>query len=60
MRRLWRWFLAWMRLDLKLVCELSKGRSMWDDYHDYPDTKDGDPDHFSILKCARCGKSFLI
>ena len=59
MRRFWRWFLAWMRLDLELVCELSKGKGHID-YHDYPDTAEGYPGHFEILKCRRCSKEFTI
>jgi len=58
-RRLWRWFLAWTRFDLNLVCELSK--SMGDvDYHDYHDDPDGIPVHFGFLYCKRCKKRFLI
>lgn len=59
LRRLWRWFQARFRLDLDLVCELSKGMDRHD-YHDYPDTEHGQPDHFVPLVCKRCGKEFWI
>jgi len=59
MRRLWRWFLAWWRLDLQVVCEESA--KLGDvDYHDYHDDADGIPVHFGFLYCERCGKRFLI
>jgi hypothetical protein len=56
---LWRWFKARFRLDLNLVCEMSKGKGMAD-YHDYPDTLEGEPWHFAVLVCKRCGKEFMI
>jgi hypothetical protein len=59
-RRLWRWFLARHRLDLQLVCEISASRGMFDDFHDYPDSLEGFPDHFVPLTCKRCGKQFYI
>lgn len=59
-QRLWRWFLARHRLDLVLVCELSRARGSYDDYHDYPDSIEEFPDHFIPLTCKRCGKSFFI
>ncbi len=60
MRRLWRWFLARFRLDMGAVCEMSKGRGMWNDFHDYPDDIYGQPEHFVQLNCKRCGKAFYI
>lgn len=57
MKRLWRWFLAYFRIDLDVVCEESKGDK---DYHDYPDSIDGYPDHMVDLQCKRCGKAFRI
>lgn len=59
-RRFWRWFLARHRLDLDLVCELSKGRGLHDDFHDYDDNDPPEPWHFYTMKCRRCGKSFYI
>ena len=58
-RSIWRWFLVRFRLDLDLVCELSKGKGLVD-FHDYPDTEHGQPWHFVTLRCARCGKEFTI
>lgn len=60
MRRLWVWFLAFFRLDKAAVCELSRGRGLADDYHDYPDTAEKQPSHFVTLVCERCGKRFTI
>jgi hypothetical protein len=58
--RWWRWFLARFRLDLTTVCEMSRGRGLHDDYHDYPDDVLGEPAHFVTLTCKRCGKTFTI
>jgi hypothetical protein len=56
-RKMWRRFLAYYRLDLQVVCEESKdGR----DYHDYPDWFHGQPLHFHEEACKRCGKVFGI
>lgn len=60
MRHFWRWFKARFRLDLNLVCELSRGRGPLDDFHDYPDDEHGQPWHFTLLRCKRCGKTFYI
>lgn len=60
MKRLWRWFLARFRLSEWAVCEMSKGKGLHDDYHDYPDDKYKEPWHFIALKCQRCGKEFYI
>ncbi len=60
MTRLWRWFLATFRFDLKVVCEESVGRGLYDDYHDYPDNDPPEPWHFYVMKCQRCGKEFTI
>ncbi len=59
MRRLWRWFLARFRLDLDAVCDESL-RMGPVDYHDYPDSIEGEPWHFCTLTCKRCGKPFTI
>ena len=59
-RRLWKWFLARFRLSMKAVCEMSVGRQLWDDFHDYPDDAIPSPAHFVTLKCKRCGKTFTM
>ncbi len=59
MRKLWRWFLAQFRLNLRVVCEESIGMGPFD-YHDYPDADPPLPYHFVELKCVRCGKGFRI
>lgn len=58
--RAWKWFLARFRLSESAVCEMSKGRGLADDFHDYPDDELGTPAHFVTLKCKRCGKSFTM
>lgn len=59
MRNIIRWLKAYFRLDLNLVCELSK-TSLYD-FHDYPDsTNGGEPWHFYTHTCKRCGKEFTI
>jgi hypothetical protein len=60
LRRLWLWFLARFRLSDSAVCEMSRGRGLHDDYHDYPDDEYGEPAHFVTLRCKRCGKEFTI
>jgi hypothetical protein len=60
MYRLWRWFLARFRISLRAVCEMSEGRGPHDDFHDYPDTEEGQPYHFAELTCKRCGKNFYM
>lgn len=59
-RRLYRWFLARFRLNLRVVCEESVGRGPHEDFHDYPDDEIGDPMHFAEMRCKRCGKVFYI
>lgn len=56
--RFWKWFQAYFHLDPSAVCELS--RSGKRDYHDYPDSIEGYPDHMIPLTCKRCGKQFYI
>jgi hypothetical protein len=58
--RFWLWFLARFHLSDAAVCEMSKGRGLHDDYHDYPDDVLGEPLHFIELVCKRCGKRFCI
>lgn len=55
-----RWFLARFRLSQKAVCEESRGRGVYDDFHDYPDSADGLPWHMADLECRHCGKTFRI
>ena len=50
--------LALFRISKRAVCAASAGKGMID-FHDYPDTKDKEPDHFSVLTCERCGKRFV-
>lgn len=58
MRRLWRRFLATYRLNLKVVCEESRGDR---DYHDYPDENEiAGAIHGYTYHCDRCGKAFTI
>jgi hypothetical protein len=59
-RTLWRWFLARFRLSGSAVCEMSRGRPYYADYHDYPDSVEGAPYHFQFLTCRRCGKRFSV
>ena len=58
--RLVLWFLAFFRLSDRAICEMSKGRGLYDDFHDYPDDARRLPMHMVTLTCARCGKSFCI
>lgn len=61
MKRLWLWFLARFRLSESAICEMSKGRGLHNDFHDYPDsTNGGIPWHFYEHECKRCGKKFTI
>ena len=62
MKRLRLWLLAFFRLDLNAVCEMSRGLGLYDDFHDYPDADRPDliPWHFTELTCKRCGKRFCI
>lgn len=58
-RNICRWFLAFFRLNKRLVCELSRDCG-YVDYHDYPDSLVGEPWHFVLHTCKRCGKEFTI
>ena len=60
MRRAFLWFLAFFRLSDSAVCEMSKGRGLYDDFHDYPDDINKLPMHMVTLTCVRCGKRFCI
>lgn len=54
-----KWLLARFRLSPKYVCELSAEKGLCD-FHDYPDSTVGEPWHFHIHTCKRCGKEFMI
>lgn len=56
MKELWERFLAWSRLNLDLVCKLSKTKGPID-YHEIPDAAPGSWDGF--FTCERCGKRFF-
>ena len=60
MKRLLRWF-AWvlLRLPVERRCTASVGMGLVD-YHDYPDGIAGEPWHFHVHTCKRCGKDFTI
>ncbi len=60
MRRLWLWFMALFRLSNYAICEMSKGKGLHNDFHDYPDDEYGTPWHFGTLRCKRCGKEFTM
>ena len=51
---------AFLHLSDRVVCELSVGLGVADDYHDYPDSIEGQPWHFTTLTCKRCSKKFII
>jgi hypothetical protein len=57
---MWRRFLAYFRLSQTAICEESRGRGEYDDFHDYPDGTTGLPWHLMPLKCRHCGKTFRI
>jgi hypothetical protein len=59
MARYWELFLAWMRVDLELVCKLSRRHGL-NDFHDWPDGHLNQPLHFVRHRCIRCGKEFVI
>ena len=56
-----KYLLATFRLNRRLVCEMSMGLDMNNDFHDYPDESDFAPAmHDYVYHCARCGKGFTI
>ncbi len=59
-KRIWKLFLARFRLSESAICEMSIGKDLFNDYHDYPDDIHGLPWHFCELTCKRCGKKFVI
>ena len=58
--RWWKFILAYFRLSKSAVCECSAGRGLYNDFHDYRDTFNKYPQHFSRLTCKRCYKEFYI
>lgn len=59
-KRIHRRISAYLRLSQQAICEESRGRGLYDDFHDYPDTAHGQPWHLEDLKCRHCGKTFRI
>ena len=59
MKRLVRRLIARFRLNKKVVCEESAALGVID-FHDYADTKEGEPWHMALHTCERCGKRFFI
>lgn len=59
----WRWswlyWLAKFRLSQYAVCTMSDDLGA-DDFHDYPDSIEGEPFHMTLLTCRHCGKQFTI
>jgi hypothetical protein len=60
MRRLLLWLKAFFHTDPDAVCEMSRGKGLYDDFHDYQDSTLGIPWHMAELTCKRCGKKFCI
>ena len=59
LRSWFRWFVARFRLNLRVVCEESRLLGVYD-HHDWPDSIEGHPDHFTLLTCKRCRKQFMM
>jgi hypothetical protein len=59
MMRAWKYVLAWLHISDAAVCEMSKLRGPYDDFHDWRDG-DNPPWHLSEHECRRCGKTFYI
>lgn len=57
---IWKWLIARFHLNDEIVCEMSKGRGMYNDFHDFTDSEFRIPWHFVTMKCRRCGKEFYI
>lgn len=55
----WRRIAAAFRLSKRAVCEESASMGTCD-FHDYPDSIEGEPWHMVLLTCKRCGKQFHI
>ena len=55
-----RFYIALFHLNDKIVCEESERLKSVIDFHDYKDSIEGEPWHFVLLQCKRCGKYFRI
>lgn len=60
MKKFFKWLIAMLRLNSRIVCEMSQNKGLYDDYHDWPDSIENYPYHFMQLTCKRCGKKFII
>jgi hypothetical protein len=60
MARWWRFFLALTRLSSEAVCEMSAGRGLNNDFHNYRDSVVGQPGNGYTHTCERCGKPFVV
>jgi hypothetical protein len=60
MARWWKFFLALTRLSSEAVCEMSAGRGLNNDFHNYRDSIVGQPGNGYTHTCERCGKPFVI
>jgi hypothetical protein len=59
MARWWKFFLALTRLSSEAVCEMSAGRGLNNDFHNYRDSVVGQPGSGYTHTCERCGKPFV-
>lgn len=60
MKRIVLWFLARFRLSEKAVCEMSKDKPIYKDFHHWDDDiHSSGPIYFSPLQCKRCGRQFM-
>ena len=50
---------AFFHMNKKCICEESADMGVYD-FHDYTDSIEEFPDHFTLLTCKRCGKKFYI
>jgi hypothetical protein len=60
MARWWKFFLALTRLSSEAVCEMSAGRGLNNDFHNYRDSVVGQPGNGYTHTCERCGKPFVL
>jgi hypothetical protein len=60
MARWWKFFLALTRLSSEAVCEMSAGRGLNNDFHNYHDSVVGQPGNGYTHTCERCGKPFVV
>lgn len=56
-RYAWMYWRARFRLSKTAVCVMSADQGLVD-FHDYVDSKDKLPHHFTTMECERCGKEF--